>query len=347
MAGKYLSQSTRQQCRDLYKAGMKISRIAKELHISPSSASRHAHAAGSTACKPKSGRPRKLSPQNIRVVRRLSKGEHGTDYIAEHLASRHGVNVDRTTVARVLRTSKKPIQWLPVIRGRRLSLANKMKRVAFCQQSKTTKWRKTIFIDSKFLYVYKSQSKGWLYKWQEPNKREVVSQHSNPFVFHFYAAVGQDFKSSLVYVPPTRGEGVDDPMDKTSFKSQHFLGAIEKLKLEIEEGFSGRGGYKVVLDHAKQHTSKQSKEGMDTLALPILERFPPQSWDLNAIEVCWAWLDQNLRGHKPRTWDGWKRAIEHAWDEVQMSSINKLVKRVPRQVDKIIEANGEWCKYFP
>lgn len=347
MPGQYLSQATRQQCRDLFKAGMKISKISKQLRISLSSASRHAHATGNTANKPKPGRPGKLSPQQLRVVRRLTKDGRSTEYIAGHLASRHGVNINRTTVGRVVKKGRKPLLWLPVIKGRRLSPANMVKGMAFCQKHQKTKWHKIIFIDSKYLYVYKNQAKGWLYKWQDPKNREVVPQHPNPYVFHFYAAVGKDFKSSLMFVPPTRGEGVEDVNDKTTFKSQHFLWAVGQLKHEIEEGFGGRNGYKVVLDHARQHTSNESREGIARLGLPLLEEFPSQSWDLNAIEICWSWLDQKLRGHNPRTWDGWKKAIIHAWDEVQLSSINKLVKKVPGQVKKILGKDGKWCNYFP
>lgn len=347
MPGEYLSPSIRQQCRDLHKAGMKIIKIAKELRISNSSACRHAHASGSTADKHKSGRPVKLTPQHRRVARRLARSGHSTVSVARRLASRHDVVVDRTTVGRTLKRGRRPLQYLPVVRGRRLSHDNMIQRMAFCQQQLRQNWQQILFLDSKFLYVYKDEARGWLFKWQDPHNRVVVAQHPNPFVFHFYAAVGINFKSSLVFVPPTRGEGVEDAKGKTTFKSQHFLVAVEQLQQEIEGGFSAVAGYQVVLDHAKQHTSKLSKAGMSMLGLPVLEGFPPQSWDMNAIEVCWSWLDNNLKGHNPRTWDGWKKAIIQAWDEVQLTSINKLVKRVPRQVSKIIKADGKWCKYFP
>lgn len=347
MTRKYLSPATRQKVRELYHAGMKIKSIAKELHISQSSAKRHAHATGSTADKPKSGRPRKLTSQNSRVVRRLAQQGQSTRSIAVRLARRHGVFVSRMTVNRKLKVGRKPMQYLPVIRGRRLSDVNMKKRVEFCQQSTRQQWHKIIFADSKFLYVYKDEARGWLYKWQNPHAREVVPQHSNPYVFHFYAAVGKGFKSSLVFVPPTKGEGVGDSKNKITFKSEHFLVAVEQLHDEIQEGFSEGARYSMVLDHARQHTSKKSIAGLANLNVSVVKGFPPQSWDLNAIEVCWSWLDQKLRGHNPKTWDGWKNAIIQAWEEVEVASIDKLVKKVPQQVDKIINADGKWCKYFP
>lgn len=57
--------------------------------------------------------------------------------------------------------------------------------------------------------------------------------------------------------------------------------------------------------------------------------------------MCWSWLNQNLKGHNPRTWGGRRKAILHAWDEVQLSIINRLLKRVPRQVEEIEKANSE------
>ena len=144
----------------------------------------------------------------------MAQNGHSTRIVAILLGTRHGVSVSRMTVNRALKMGRKPLQYLPVIRGRRLSDVNQLKRVAFCQQSTRQQWHKIIFADSKFLYVYEDKARGWLFKWQNPDSREVVPQHSNPFVFHFYAAVGTGFKSSLVFVPPTRGDGVKDTKKK-------------------------------------------------------------------------------------------------------------------------------------
>lgn len=105
--------------------------------------------------------------------------------------------------------------------------------------------------------------------------------------------------------------------------------------------------YRVVFDHAKQHTGKFSKRELAEMNVPVMPDFPAQCWDLNIIEVAWAWLMHKLRGHNPRTWDGWKRVIKKAWNEVEISHIDMLVDKVPKQLHGIIQANGEWVKYFP
>lgn len=65
------------------------------------------------------------------------------------------------------------------------------------------------------------------------------------------------------------------------------------------------------------------------------------------IEVCWAWMMENLRGKNPWTRIGWQRVIKRAWNEVKISSINKIVDKVPNQLQNIIAADGEWVNYFP
>ena len=55
---------------------------------------------------------------------------------------------------------------------------------------------------------------------------------------------------------------------------------------------------------------------------------------------------QHVRGHNPRTREGWMRVIKKGWDQVDISSINKLVCKMPNQVQGIIVAKGEWVKYF-
>lgn len=301
------------------------------------------------ADKARSGRPLKLPPQLRKPVRRMARAGKTTRYIVRYLAENHGVTVTRQTVARVLKGGNKPMAWLPVSRGRVLREANKALRVEFCEQhllDSWKHWKNTVFVDSKYLYVYRDKAKRWLYRWQNVGSKQVFPQNSNPQVFHFYAAVAWGHKSKLVFVPPTKGVGVEGANDKVTFNSSHFIEAMEQLSAEFQQWFPSSRSYRVVWDSARQHTSKEAKAGVARLGIPVMPDFPAQSWDLNIIEVCWAWLSHNVKGHNHRVWDGWEECIKEAWAEVEISSINKLVAKVPKQLQKIAQKEGEWVRYF-
>lgn len=347
MVGHRISGDVRQQCRDLYMLGHSFASIARQLRISTRSAKMHALRTGSTDDLPRSGCPKATDTALRHHIRRKAKAGATSVKISKDLATKKGVTISRQTVASVLKGGRCPLSWLPIARGKILRHANKQQRVSFCQVHMEDQWRNTVFIDSKYLYVQRDQAKGWQFRWQDTSKPVVYPTPSRPLVFHFYAAVGRNHKSKLVFVPPTKGVLGLDSKQKVSFQSCHFLDAMRTLSSEFKQWYPVRSGYRVVLDHARQHSSKVSREGLAGLEIPVMQDFPAQSWDMNIIEVCWAWMMQNLRGHNPRTVDGWQRAIKKAWAGVDIGLINDLVDKLPNQLQSIYDEHGKWMKYFP
>lgn len=327
-------------------AGHCYASIARKLCINAPTAKVHALRTGSTADLPRSGRPRVTTPALRKAMRRKARAGCSVKKIKASLVAKKGVNVSESTVAGVLKGGRKPLTWLPVTRARLLREANKDDRVMFCQKHEEESWHHTVFIDSKYLYVHWDQARGLRFCWQDASNPMVVPQQSNMMVFHFYAAVAHGHKSRLVFVPPTKGALGLESQEKVTFKSCHFLEAMKILSAEFKQWFPQGSEYRVVFDHARQHTSQLSRRELADMNVPVLHDFPAQCWDMNIIEVTWAWMTEHLRGHNPRTRDGWQRAIKMAWKKVDVTLINKLVEYVPNQLQRIIEKNGKWVKYF-
>lgn len=346
MAKNTIAAATRKQCFVLHRQGYSFAAIARQLKISQGSAKRHALRKGKTQDLPRSGRPKVTTPALRKLMKRKARAGSTAVGIAAYIASRKGMVISRQTVGSVLKGGRKPLSWGPIVRGKVLRANNMPMRVAFCLSHLRYKWTHVVFVDSKYLYVARDQAKGWLMMWQNEKAKVVFPKHPNPLVFHFYAAIAYGHKSKLVFVPPTRGALDTDPNEKVNFVSSHFVAAMMELMAEVQGWFPPGVEYRVVLDHARQHDSKESKLALALMDAHVMQDFPPQSWDLNAIEVAWAWLGQHIRGHNPRTRDGWMRAIKKAWKQVEISSINKLVSKMPKQVEGIIEAEGQWVKYF-
>lgn len=347
MPGEKISQDTRLACRQLRARNMSFSEIGRQLGVSPASAKRHALRTGSTADKPRSGRPKvTTSAQRSNMKKKAFRGR-SMQRIKDKHASYHRLKISIGTVYNVLHGGRKHMVYGPVCRGKVLSPKNKKLRLDFCQNHIRDSWAHTVFVDSKYLYVAHDEARGLRYKWHYEGEEVVYKANPNPMVFHFYAAVAKGHKTKLVFVPPTKGECVADEKEHTTFKSEHFISAMQALKDDFGSWFSRAKGYRVVLDHAKQHSSKKSQAALEAMTLPIMHDFPAQSFDINVIELCWGILDHNLQGHNPRTWEGWQKAICKAWDEVEINTINKVVLKAKGQIDKIIEQEGGWVSYKP
>jgi hypothetical protein len=200
-----------------------------------------------------------------------------------------------------------------------------------------------VFLDAKFLYVYNDGTPCVHYCWQRVGEERPIPANEHPTVFLFYGAVARGHKSRLYFVPPTPAIGSNNKRHKENFCSRHFVDVLGRLKFEIDEWFP-HGRYTIIRDHASQHTSKESKDAVNQLGVHIKADFPPRSWDLNIIENVWGVLDHNLQGGRPRTNDGWRQAIQHAWDAIDISTINKLVARVRGRMSDVVTNMGDLPK---
>ena len=143
--------------------------------------------------------------------------------------------------------------------------------------------------------------------WQDPAKPVVAPQGGSPYVLHFYAAVGKDFKTSLIFTKPTPPLGTKQHRSEENFTKEHFIKEVmPKLQQQIE-GHYGHN-YKVILDGATQHTAHKSQDDMEMAGSKLVDDFPRQSWDINIIEFCWGMLMECMQKRRPRNLRGWRCA---------------------------------------
>lgn len=297
------------------------------------------------ADQPGRGRKPVLSSVQKQGMKRSAEKRRSVKQITRRFNQNHTQTVSRSTVNRAVKGGRDPLTWQPATHGRKLSAANKKKRVIWArgnQRAHTGTW---IYVDSKYLYIYEDGA-GYSHRyWQKENKPPKVPWKSNPTVLHFYAAVGRGFKSQLHFVPPTPRFGSKQRKAKVNFASKHFIRAMKRFHKEV--GSSGKVArcFKYILDHARQHTSRISKAAMAKAGVQLVKRFPAQSWDINIIENVWGVLDTKLVGCRARTPAGWRRGVIHAWDSISLDTINKLVGSVPDRLKHVAEKDGEWlCK---
>lgn len=295
----------------------------------------------------RSGRPSCLSKAQRKKARASAIRGKTASRIAASLSQQSQQQVSAAAVRRALTVSKCPMYWAPKNRGRRLSEVNKGKRYLFVKKVRSRTFKACLFADSKMFYLYKDGTGSDKYMWHSPSAKPQQVPAGNPMVVHVYACVGKGCKSPLYFVAPTPSMRSKQRKSKENFSSKHFIKAAQQLHSTIKQWGKNNRYHQVVLDHAKQHTSKKSKAALRDMGMFVLDSFPPQSWDLNIIENCWGVLETKLSGmagRGPTTIKGWRNRITRAWNAIDQATIDKLVASLSERLSAIKDLEGAWLR---
>ena len=292
--------------------------------------------------KARSGRPKVLASSDRSSIKRSAKRDQTAAKIAKRINEQRERPVSISTVRRIVAAGRKPLAWKQVNRGKVLSERNKEKRIEFCRANLKAHISKWVFIDGKFFYLYKTKHGYVQWSWQKPGKEAPPRGSSTPWVFFVYAAVAKGHKSRVYFVPPSPKLGSKEYSSEETFRGSHFRAMMELLLPEVRGWLQGKGNFSIILDRASQHTSAASKAALVTMGAPLRENDPAQSYDINVIQNVWALLNNKMLGAHARSIEGWRKAIEEAWNEVEQGTIDKLVAQLPTRMQKIIDKDGHW-----
>jgi len=324
-----LSEAQRRDIGSYAKKPHNASALARKHHTTKESVRRWldegAKAKPNYADAPRSGRPSVLQATDRANIKRSGRRGLTATAITKNLNRHRAMPISQATVNRALAVKPNPLHWAPINRGKVLSPANKTKRVEYCEANQNRHFTKWVFMDAKYLYLYRSP-KGYLHwAWQDVGAKCKVESKENPWVFCFYAFVTTGHKSQLFFVPPSPPRDTLAHKSKKTLRSPHVVAVLEQVVPIVNGWFKGKGNWELVMDNASQHKSGETKLALQQLGVKLVKDYPAQSWDLNIIENCWGIMDTKLLGSKARTTTAWYSAIEEAWDGVDQSSIDKLV----------------------
>jgi transposase len=76
-------------------------------------------------------------------------------------------------------------------------------------------------------------------------------------------------------------------------------------------------------------------------------KHPGASPDLNAIENCWAWVKDKIRRSPkhPSSLDQLWAAVQHFWDEIPQSTIDKWIDDFEERRLAVVAAHGKHTKF--
>jgi hypothetical protein len=113
---------------------------------------------------------------------------------------------------------------------------------------------------------------------------------------------------------------------------------------------------KFMQDNAPAHSSKYTKTWLQTHGITVI-KWPPNSPDLNPIEIVWNWIKQWIQevygieidsvesqGKKLRP-ERLRQMVQQAWEQITEEDLNSLLRSMHQRCQDIINAHGNHTRW--
>lgn len=125
-------------------------------------------------------------------------------------------------------------------------------------------------------------------------------------------------------------------------KKEHYLSILRDHVIPSGRRLIGQN-FIFMHNNDPKHTARVCKDYLQHLEqsdeLKIIH-WPPQSPDLNPIEKIWDESDWKIREVCPKSQNDLWNKLQNAWNQIVPETIEKLIKRMPKLVEKIIKKRG-------
>ena len=226
-----------------------------------------------------------------------------------------------------------------VKRCQHLTVADKARRLSWCERQAQTKWDHWIFSDEKWWRCggVQGNERIWVDAEDPDPDERYVGKRANPPKLHAWAAISKDGRSSLHIF--------DHTVDSTEYihcLENAFLPALyRKDWLALDKAKT----YMFSQDGASSHFSKETQRWQKR-HLPKRIRVehkgerPPRSPDLNPIERLWAILSNRVVERDPQTLEEMKKVLVDEWWKIPQATIRALISSMSKRVERCIVAKG-------
>jgi transposase len=279
--------------------------------------------------QPRSGRPRKLTPAVVRIVRAHMKGRKGRSSrkVARIMEARHQVRLSASSVQRAaklagLRPYRRPKKPL-------LTDAMRERRLDFAERYRETDWRHVLFSDETTLVLFGEPNRRNNVIWEESAENVSPTQApKHPSKVHVWGAVSYYGKTDLFIF--------EEVLD-----ADLYVRILQSRLEGVEDIFPGRI-WMFQQDGDPKHTSKKATKWLDENVPSYIPKYdwPPNSPDANIIEPVWAMLKEKVYSREPRTVLALKRMIREEWNNIKLETVRQLVDSMPARLAAIVAAEG-------
>ena len=321
------------------KSGIPQKDLARQFNLAKSTISkivRRFEAHGCVVKAQRSGRPKKTSDHQDRLIVRLSKLDPSltSQDIQKKMVEMYGIALSQSTTKNRLRVaglfgrrpSKKPF----------VNKKNRAARLAFAKAHvnwTVADWKKVVFSDESKFNLFGSDGANYV-------RRPKNARH-NP-----------------KYLKPTVKHGGGNVMVWGCF-SANGAGPLHRVQGKMDAAIYHDIISKVLVpygslnmpndwifqhDNDPKHTAGLVKNYLHKKKIRVLP-WPSQSPDLNPIEHLWDVLERHTRHKTVRNGNEKFEILTREWAAIGKQTINTLIESMPRRCRAVIESRGYPTKY--
>ena len=283
--------------------------------------------------KPKSGRPQKdVSDDLLNFIdKKMESNDETTSTMLQQIL-RDQMDLE-FSVDKIKRIRRK-LGWLST--GTKycqlVKEVNRAKRFEFCQRCIDTgeNFDNVIFTDQ-CTVAMEQHARITFHRWWEPPNQKGRPKH--PYKVHIWAGISRRGATNIAVFT-----GI--------MESEFFVSEILKKHLEPFLALVYPDGHRFMQDNDPKHTSKRAKEYYREANINWWQT-PPESPDLNPIELIWHELKHYLRvSVKPKTKEELVDGIVGFWGErITPEKCTTYIDHLKKVIPKVIEREGRASGY--
>ena len=290
---------------------------------------------GSTADRPRSGRPRITTPaedRHIRVIHLRNRFVTATSTAATAL----GHPISRHTVYRRLRQhgirSRRPY------RGVYLTPQNQRRRLTWARQVRRWQrrdWTRVLFSDESRFCLYRNDGRARVYRRAGERLAPNCIQHVRAFGgggVMVWGGICGDLKTRLVTIHGN--------LNARRYRDEVLRPVVVPFINQQPRGIIYQH------DNARPHTARLTTNFLQNANIALLP-WPACSPDLNPIEHLWDHLDRQVRRRpvQPVTVQELEQCLQQEWLRITPDVIRRLTSSMRRRVVACINSDGAHTRY--
>ncbi len=273
--------------------------------------------------KEKTGRPAKFNDEiQQMLVDLITESPYITqEEISEQIFARTKIKIAQQTISTYLSQlgSYKIPQKVPI-----LSEKNREKRLSYARFHLNDKFSNVIFSDESRFQVYSNTRKVFVFKGDDSPQKPMNNPNYSVMV---WGAISKKGKINLTFVEGT--------MNKEKY--------IETLNFNLlpSAAVFGNAPWRFQQDNAPCHKAYVVKQFLQDNVPKILWH-PPQSPDLNPIELVWGIMKKYVEKENPKNKSQLKQAIFKAWNKISKETCIDCIDHVRKTLDLVIKKEGSF-----